>query len=100
MLNENIIKALEEKGFKRWTKGAMDRMYIDAKVLGLDVVYNGRGNVLGADFKGERISNNMAREMLASKNYVDIATGKVFSGSYTLKREISEIIESIETSIA
>lgn len=30
MLTNEMICALEEKGFKRWTKGNLDRMYVNA----------------------------------------------------------------------
>lgn len=92
MLNDKIIKALEERGFKRWTKNGMDRLYINAETLGLDrETYK---------YRGERVSNTLAREMLAAKTYIDIETEKVFSGSWTLKTDaqaiLDEVIEIVE----
>lgn len=92
MLNDKIIKALEERGFKRWTKNSMDRLYINAETLGLDrETYK---------YRGERVSNTLAREMLAAKTYIDIETERVFSGSWTLKTDaqaiLDEVIETVE----
>lgn len=97
MLNEQMIKALEAKGFKRWTKGNMDRLYINANMLGLDCTYYKTGNISGADFKGERISNSEARRMKIAKTYIDIKVGKVYSDNYTLSEAAQELLdEAIE----
>lgn len=79
MLNDMTIKALEEKGFKRWTKGTMDRLYVNADKLGLDCCYNKSGRVLGATFNDEHVSNTHASEMLTAKTYIDVLTGEVHS---------------------
>ena len=84
-LDEAKVKELEQLGFKRWTKGNMDRLYINATQLGLDCEYYKTGNISGADFKGERISNSEARRMKAAKTYIDIQTGRVLSDNETLK---------------
>lgn len=91
MTNEMIAK-YEGMGFKRWTKGDMDRLYINAKELGLECEYYKTGNVSYAEFKGEKISNSRATEMLAAKTYIDIKTGKGFSTNYTLKSALDEIM--------
>lgn len=79
-LNDKIIAALETKGFKRWTKGNMDRLYIDAtNLIDLELDYNKSGNVTWAVLNGERISNTRGREYKATKTYIDIATGIVYS---------------------
>ena len=36
MLRDDEIERLEDMGFRRWTKGDMDRLYIDADKLGLE----------------------------------------------------------------
>lgn len=84
-LDEAKVKELEQLGFKRWTKGNMDRLYINATQLGLDCEYYKTGNISGADFQGERISNSEARRMKAAKTYIDIKTGHVLSDNETLK---------------
>ena len=90
-LSEERIAELEEKGFKRWTKGNMDRLYINAAQLGLDCDYYKTGNISGAEFQGERISNCEARRMKAAKTYIDINTGKARSDNYTLLKAVKAL---------
>lgn len=77
--NVKTVEELEDLGFKRWTKGTMDRMYIDAKNLGLEVGYYNTGNVRWAEFEGSSISNAEARRLLGAKTYIDLKTNKVHS---------------------
>jgi len=86
MLTEERINELTEKGFKRWTKGNIDRLYINASQLGLDCAHYKTGNISSATFQGEGISNSHARRMYAAKTYIDIKTGRVTSDDDTLKR--------------
>lgn len=95
MLNENTIKALEEKGFKRWQKGSLDRLYVNATMLGLECSYYKTGNISGATFCEERISNCEARRMKAAKTYINVETGKVHSDNYTLQNRAEEILAAI-----
>jgi len=95
MLNENTIKALENKGFKRWTKGNLDRMYINASQLGLECSYYKTGNISAAYFNGELISNSQGYRYKASKTYIDIKTGRVFSDYTTLKEVAQELLDSV-----
>ena len=78
-LTQEKIADLESKGFKRWTKGSMDRMYINASQLGLICTFYKTGNISTAEFNGERISNSQARRIRTSKTFVDVNTGKVYS---------------------
>jgi len=100
-LNDTQIKALEEKGFKRWTKGTMDRLYINAETLGLEVDRYKTGNVSSAYYRGERISNTRGSAMLYTKTYIDITTGKLVSGNYTLEQDAQQLydetLEALET---
>ena len=95
-MKQAMIEKLEAKGFKRWTKGTMDRFYINADKFGLDVEYYKTGNVSYAALNGERISNSEGRAILGGKYYVDIATGEVnvkicgYHGD-----EVRELIEKI-----
>ena len=88
---KKTIEELEELGFKRWTKGNMDRMYIDARNLGLEVDYYKTGNVCAATFDGYRISNCEARRLLAAKTYIDLKTGKVHSNHRWLAEPDAEL---------
>lgn len=76
MLNEKMIMKLEDAGFKRWTKGGYDRLYIDATACGLEYDTYKSGNISSATFNGESISNARAGRMKAMKMYVVIATGE------------------------
>jgi len=96
MLNDKMIEKLEAKGFKRWTKGTMDRLYVNADKIGLDVDYYKTGNVSSAWLNGEKISNSEARAIMGGKYYVDVTTGEVnvkvcgYHGD-----EVRELIEKI-----
>lgn len=85
MLTNEKIAELEAKGFKRWTKGNLDRLYINASQLGLVCSYYNTGNIRDAEFNGGSISNCEARRMKAAKTFVDIKTGRVYSDNNTLK---------------
>lgn len=89
---QEIIKPVSERideltklGFNRWTKGTMDRLYINAYTLGLEVTRYRTGNISGAKFDGEEISHAEGYRMLAAKTYIDIKTGNVYSDNNQLK---------------
>ena len=75
--NDAMIQKLEEAGFKRWTKGTYDRLYINATSLGLEYETYKSGSIRSATFNGEEISNSRAGRMLAMKMYIDVATGEL-----------------------
>lgn len=77
MMSEETISRLEAKGFKRWQKGSLDRLYINATDLGLVVSYYKTGNVSSATWQGERITNADARRLMGSKVWVDVSTGEL-----------------------
>lgn len=102
MLNEKMIKKFEDAGFKRWTKGGYDRLYIDATACGLEYDTYKSGNISSATFNGEAISNARAGRMKAMKMYVDIATGEFHAEhAYGTKgdAEIAAAAEAIYTAI-
>lgn len=102
MLNEKMIKKFEDAGFKRWTKGGYDRLYIDATACGLEYDTYKSGNISSATFNGESISNARAGRMKAMKMYVDIATGEFHAEhAYGTKgdAEIAAAAEAIYTAI-
>ena len=96
---EKLITALEEKGFKRWTKGDKDRMYIDAEKLGLKVQKYGSGAVKHAEWDGEKISNREGAAMLHAKTYLDLADMSVHSDDGELLAAAEAIIEEIRASL-
>ena len=70
------IEALEKKGFNRWTKGDMDRLYFSLEKAGvLELDYYKSGNLRSADLNGERISNAEACRLLAVKCFIDLKKG-------------------------
>jgi hypothetical protein len=91
MLTENRIAELENLGFSRWTKGNLDRMYINAAQLGLVCSYYKTGNISSAEFQGESISNCQARRYKAAKTFIDIKTERVFSDQPALKIAAAEL---------
>lgn len=71
--NSIDIEALEKKGFNRWTKGDMDRLYFNLEKAGaLELDYYKSGNLRSADLEGERISNAEACRLLAVKCFIDL----------------------------
>lgn len=77
-LNEADIKKLEAVGFKRWTKGSYDRLYISPTKLGLHLAYYNTGNISSAWLdENDGISNCRARKILAMKIWIEIDTGEV-----------------------
>lgn len=93
MLNETKIKELEEKGFNRWTKGNLDRLYINASQLGLICSYYNTGNIKRAEFGGGVISNCCARRYKAAKTFIDIKTENVYSDCEELAEAAKELAE-------
>lgn len=92
-LNEKQITALEDKGFKRWTKGNMDRLYINAETLGLELDYYKSGNISGATYRGETISNRRGGEMKQAKTYIDIETGELHATNWTLEQDAQQLYD-------
>lgn len=100
MLNQKMIEALEAKGFKRWTRGDMDRLYINPEVaLNFEYDTNKSGNVSGAYLNGEKISNNWGREIVNSKTYIDVNTGKLVSNYDMMRDAAQEIMDSVTAEI-
>lgn len=96
---EKLIAALEEKGFKRWTKGGKDRMYVDAEKLGLKVQKYGSGAVKHAEWDGEKISNREGASMLHAKTYLDLTDMSVHSDDSDLSAAAEAIIEETRASL-
>lgn len=76
-LTEDQISKLESAGARRWSKYGKDRLYIDAKVLGLETECYGTGNIRSARWQGAAVSNADGGRLSCSKVYVDVVTGKI-----------------------
>lgn len=94
-LNEKNIAAIEAKGFKRWTKNGMDRLYINATEIGLELTYYKTGNISGAWFNGELLSNRQGYAYKAAKTYIDIETGTVHSDVEALQEAAQAALDEI-----
>ncbi|MFG3051926.1 hypothetical protein ACGFZP_13375 [Kitasatospora sp. NPDC048239] len=68
-------------GGSRWQRNGHDRVYLNnwAELAGLDVSYYNSGNISGASYRGEGISNSQARLILGSisKVWFDTADGRL-----------------------
>lgn len=68
-------------GGSHWTKNGTDRVYLNnwATFAGLDVDYYNTGNISGATYRGQAISNAQAAKLLGSieKVWFDAADGRL-----------------------
>lgn len=95
-LNEKQIEKLEAKGFKRWTKGSYDRLYINPEDYGVEYDYYKTGNISSVKLNGERVSNADGRRLKASKVYIDVETGELHVKTDSCwGDEIREAVEAI-----
>lgn len=100
MLTDKMIAALERKGFSRWTKGTMDRLYINARDLGLEVTYGKRlGQVESAVLDGEQLTRSRTQTLLAAKTYINIADGSVHSTVDELARIAEDMLAAVTSEI-
>ena len=92
---EDKIKALEGMGFKRWQKGTMDRLYINAGALGLVCEHRHTGSISNALFNGNQISNGEAYRMRAAKTFLDVKTWILYSGNDSLKEAAEKLVAKV-----
>lgn len=90
-MNAELITKLEQNGFNRWTKGNMDRLYINAAQLGLVCSYYNTGNIRSATFRGDGISNCRARKLKAAKTFIDLHTNIVHSDDALLAHTAADM---------
>lgn len=94
-MKKTDIEKLEKIGFKRWTKGQHDRLYINPESFGLIVERYKTGNVSYAELNGERISNSSAADILQGKYYIDVNTGIIVVSTRSYKSTIYELVTEI-----
>lgn len=97
-MTEKMIKALESKGFHRWTKGDYDRLYANAEDFGLYTESYNSGNIRYAELNGVKISNAAAGRILSAKIYIDVKTGELITSRITA--DADEIVEAVKAAIA
>lgn len=95
MLSNEVIKALESKGFNRWTKGVADRLYIRPTYLGLELDFYKTGNIRSASINGKDISNTRGRAMREAKCYIDIKTGRCVSYYDEFVEAMQELLSEV-----
>lgn len=78
------IEKMTEMGFKRWQKNGMDRLYVNASVLGLDAD--------AKTFQGKKISGGVARSMMNAKTYIDLVKNEIRSDSVMLAAAVAELL--------
>lgn len=99
-LNDKQIAAYEAKGFNRWTKGNMDRLYINARDYGCKFDYYNTGNIRNCYFNGERVSNAEGYRFKSTKVYIDVKTGELsITTSTDYEDEIRAAVEAIITEV-
>lgn len=76
---EEKIEKLENAGAKRWQKNGLDRLYINAGVIGYEWTTYKTGCVSHAEFNGSIISHSEMNRVLMAKTYIDVKTMKVYS---------------------
>lgn len=77
-INAETIAKLEAAGFNRWTKGNMDRLYVNADTLGLEVQVSKAGKAKSEGiWNGAEVYKQEADEILHSKVWIDVATGEL-----------------------
>lgn len=96
VITEETIAKLTERGFKRWTKGSIDRLYVSAEQLGLVCEHYKTGNVSNAEFRGESISNSQAKRMKVAKTFIDVKTGRVFSDVFALGEAAKSVLTEVK----
>lgn len=89
------------RGFSRWIKNSMDRVYVNAieDWYGLSVNYYNTGNVCAAALDGSRISNSEARRVLGriseTKIYYDLVAGAwAYRGDADIARTVINRIDA------
>lgn len=96
-MTENMIKKLEAKGFKRWTKSEHDRLYANVEDFGLELHHYNSGNISGATLNGEKISNSYGAEIKRNTSiYLNVNDGEL----YLTDRANDEIVANVKAAIA
>lgn len=89
------VEDLEKKGFNRWTKGDMDRLYFSIERSGhMDVDRYHTGNISYAAIDGEEISHRFAGQILSVKCFIDLKNDNKLVIQYG-GPEAREIVENV-----
>lgn len=89
------IESLEKKGFRRWTKGDMDRLYFNIENSGhMEVDHYKTGNISYAAIDGEEISHRFAGQILSVKCFIDLKNDNQLVIQYG-GPEAREVVENV-----
>lgn len=79
-MDELKIEKLEKKGFRRWTKGNYDRLYIQGWQLeGITTNWKKNGKkTVSVDGVELSYTKSAIFGNYGSKNYIDVKTGEIF----------------------
>lgn len=99
MTNEKI-RALENKGFKRWTKGDKDRLYIKAWNLpNVKTIWKKNGKKC-VEINGEELSYTKSSEVNYTSIYIDLADDSIHVDSSfadVLTKGVEMLLNSVST---
>lgn len=98
--NEKQIEALENKGFKRWTKGDKDRLYIKAWNLpNVKTIWKKNGKKC-VEINGEELSYTKSSEVNYTSIYIDLADDSIHVDSSfadVLTEGVEMLLNSVST---
>lgn len=77
------LRFLAGLGFNRWQKGSIDRLYINAQDLGLEIEWVGPG-ISEATLCGAEITPTEAFRLREAKTYIKLPEGKAYSDDIRL----------------
>lgn len=93
--NTISVESLEKKGFNRWTKGNMDRLYFNIERSGhMEVDHYKTGNISFAAIDGEEISHRFAGQILSVKCFIDLKHENELTIQYG-GPEAREVVENV-----
>ena len=100
MAEKSIEEKLEDLGIEAWERGEMKRYYMNDNgfkaVFGLDVSRYNSGNISGARFNGEGISNAKAYRLMGAAVYYDaIKCGWYRKSNGSVKELDGELMDAI-----
>lgn len=97
MMTNNEIKAKEAQGFKRWTKGDYDRLYINVwQVPGVETRWQKNGKKLIA-INGTELSYTKTAAVSYAKIYIDVKSGDVVVDTKdgAIKAQLEELVKAM-----
>jgi len=80
MMNEKVIKGLEDRGFNRRVSEKSNRLYLNLETLGIEsetVDENGRRTAILKD--GSKIDGYYGASIFGTVTYIDTKSGKIYS---------------------